>query len=103
MQHHGQLRVGFAGETTSLAHNNMYSINIGRITNLETQEMRFKRWEGVMAPDNSLWRECNLEDTYFLFVLRIFYIKGPSVAEQLGIQVIFFFFGSTALGILKKL
>ena len=45
--------------------------------------MRFKTWGGV-KPDASLWREYGWQDTYFLYVLRIFYVKGPSVPEQLG-------------------
>ncbi len=55
----------------------------GRIVNLETQEMRFKEWGGV-DPNKSLWREYAEYDTYFLYILRIFYVLGPSVQEQLG-------------------
>ena len=62
---------------------------IGRILNMETQEVRFKQWSWSgesLDSSKTLWREYGNRDTYYLKILRIFYIEGPTQYEEIGMH-----------------
>ena len=54
---------------------------------METQEVRFKQWSWSgesLDSSKTLWREYGNRDTYYLKILRIFYLEGPTQYEEIG-------------------
>ncbi|XP_066293714.1 uncharacterized protein [Branchiostoma lanceolatum] len=59
----------------------------GRILNLETRDMKYHgTWthQGV-DPDRSCWTQSGETTTMYLFVIRVFYLLGPPVPEEIGV------------------
>ncbi|KAK2168610.1 hypothetical protein LSH36_15g00029 [Paralvinella palmiformis] len=57
---------------------------IGRILNMESQEMKFHEWGVGVDPDESCWVESVKFNVSFLVVIRVFYEIGLPGYEEIG-------------------
>ncbi|XP_077866698.1 uncharacterized protein LOC144355156, partial [Saccoglossus kowalevskii] len=57
----------------------------GYIVGVETQDIKYQNsWtDGCIDPDNSCWYESGKHHTLFLFVIRVFYIRGHPQYEEI--------------------
>ena len=57
---------------------------LGRILNIESQEMKFHEWGLGVDPDESCWVESVKFNLSFLVVIRVFFEIGPPTCEEIG-------------------
>lgn len=57
---------------------------VGKVLNVETQDMKFKTWSNEVDPDKSYWSEYGKETVFYLNVIRLFYESGPPAYEEIG-------------------
>jgi len=57
---------------------------VGKIINIESQEMKFHEWGVGVDPDESCWVESVKFNVSFLVVIRLFYDVGPPAYEEIG-------------------
>ena len=58
---------------------------LGKVLNVESQEMKFHEWGVGVDPDESCWVESVKYNISFLVVIRVFYEVGPPAYEEIGI------------------
>ena len=66
-----------------VSYSTVFSI-LGRIINMETQNMKFNTWGDTVSPDTSCWRESGKKKVYFLMVLRVFLEEGVEDVYHIG-------------------
>jgi len=57
---------------------------LGRILNLETQDIKLYTWTGSIDPEESYWVETSQQRKTFINIIRLFYEAGPPAYEQIG-------------------
>ena len=57
---------------------------LGRVLNIETQDMKFRTWGNEVDPDKSYWYEGGKETVFYLNVIRVFYESGHPAYEEIG-------------------
>ncbi|CAH1793715.1 unnamed protein product [Owenia fusiformis] len=71
------------GETIDRFNETQRMQPVGKIINIETQEMKFSSYkENGIDPDKTSWLEYGENSQYYLFVVRVFYQLGQPAHEQ---------------------